>query len=645
MAYQSGKGIAFRPVGSSFHRGILNDRSDFEQMETKLDSLIQEIRIMKQSASYRMASDEFPALRTTATANQQENPRVPLPPRAPMTLCTTQGITFAFDPSVPPPLPRPDNHALSWTSFKRPGSQAINSFPPVVVGRPSFVVKSRPPGQLGASAAVAGPRGETNLIDRLFRYLQLSHHRRNWTNLPTSLNSRLNDFLRDINPPMMNDDLRGSLTDATNGYRGAIKMDVQKHLDDQIALLEEQLKASSPDDIERAAQSATSRLSQRLQNRFDGRRTREDVNKLIRIGCTINANNNINSINVPAASSVAIDIPALNSINVPSAVAITTILSASTSSSNANAENAVSDISMDVLESITLSPARASRLIPLTPRITLSNRFSILNEIDVSESIRKRSRVDRSPPADDISNANTQSVAVCISPLPLSQKTSICKTQIPTNKTSVSTIKITCMPCLTTLEEEDGAKMFGKKSIIENKHNINVKISEDTKILVIGDSNLRHIDIKQIDKSWHIICIPGANLELTTSIINAIPLTHQLTDIIITSGMCDRDNKTPHVQNCLAALDRLTVKKHFMGVSFDEKKCSRQQTINIKRINDTAKADVTTIFISPLKHVLMNLDGVHYKISTVRIILARLISHMKLFLCQTSPSSRRVSII
>jgi hypothetical protein len=94
------------------------------------------------------------------------------------------------------------------------------------------------------------------LAEKLFRYLQLSHHRRNWTNLPTSLNSRLNDFLLDINPPMMTDELRGALTDATNSYRGPIKNDVQKHLDDQLALLVDQLKTAQPEDIERAAQLA-----------------------------------------------------------------------------------------------------------------------------------------------------------------------------------------------------------------------------------------------------------------------------------------------------------------------------------------------------------------------------------------------------
>ena len=68
---------------------------------------------------------------------------------------------------------------------------------------------------------------------------------------------------------------------------------------------------------------------------------------------------------------------------------------------------------------------------------------------------------------------------------------------------------------------------------------------------------------------WLIICVPGAKLKVTTDIINAIPNSHKLTDIFITSGICDVRNRNPPILKCLAELDRLKVRKHFVATSFD----------------------------------------------------------------------------
>ena len=133
-------------------------------------------------------------------------------------------------------------------------------------------------------------------------------------------------------------------------------------------------------------------------------------------------------------------------------------------------------------------------------------------------------------------------------------------------------------------------------------------------------------------QEWLIIFVPGANLEEPTDIINVIPNSHKLTDIFITSGICDVRNRNPPILKCLTALDRLKVRKHFVAISFDQNKLSPNESKTLKWINSIAETDVSTYVIAPLKRVTVADDGIHYDLIAVKTIGLNIRKHLQSFL-------------
>jgi hypothetical protein len=561
------------PVGATVRHGMPNDRFYTEQMDARLESLYREIRLVKESGGYRINDyRDFPAIVHPAPTMTTIGQGRPLAPSS----WWQQGFQQAaiFNPSRPPP-PLPQRPRQSDRA-------------PVAVGRPAAVERSRLPRQeyVGTSVpSTSGPSDFERLVGKLFRFGQLSHHRRNWASLPRSLNGRVSEFVKDITPPLTNEALRQSLADAANDFRGAIRTKVLKHLDDQLALVSEQLKASRAHDVRRASREATTRLQQRLQ-RFDHRRSKEDAAKAISL-----TGKNFEPL------IVVVDSRPTTSTNVSNNERVDAVLLEG------------SRDTMEGIEPIMLSPRRPSPN-SNTNIILTTNRFDALSQTKTV-----------------VTRADTKRAQVIISPL---DEDTVDKYLGHPSRNSKVIINV--KPKVSFEEEEEEELCCGGKLIAENKHNLNLVLAEDTKILIIGDSNLRKVDERELEQDWQIWCIPGANLDLTTKIINAIPLQHKLTDIIITSGICDLNNRRPPISNCLCAIDRLGVRKHFVGVSFDGRKLSAPQISNLNFINDFAEADLSTHFISPLRSASMDIDGIHYLLDSVKTITAKIKKHIRAFL-------------
>ena len=190
---------------------------------------------------------------------------------------------------------------------------------------------------------------------------------------------------------------------------------------------------------------------------------------------------------------------------------------------------------------------------------------------------------------------------------------------------------------------EDGIMLHnaGFKTIVEDKENINIKLTDSTKILIIGDSNLRNTDANSFTPVWHIICIPGAKLDLISEIIKRLPTSLQLTDIIITGGICDSNTTQAPIGKCLTTIDRLKVRKHFLGLSWNRRILSSQQTNNLTHINTFAQHDDNTNYITPPLNISIKEDGYHLRPNSVKLITETLIKHMERFLCQVSQELNR----
>jgi hypothetical protein len=177
---------------------------------------------------------------------------------------------------------------------------------------------------------------------------------------------------------------------------------------------------------------------------------------------------------------------------------------------------------------------------------------------------------------------------------------------------------------------------IGSKTIVEDKNNINIELTDNTKVLIIGDSNLRKMDAKLFNSDCHIICIPGANLDLINNIMQELPVALTLTDIIITAGICDSNNTQAPIDKCLAAVNRLKVRKHFLGLSWNTRILSRQQSKNLSRINNFAESDESTNYIKPPINLYFAEDGIHLQMKSVKLITDKILQHMERFLCQNS---------
>src|SRR5207245_11780908 len=106
----------------------------------------------------------------------------------------------------------------------------------------------------------SGPR----LDFKLFKSLQCTHHRHNWSTLPVALNGRLVEFTEDIKLPLANDALKQSLETATNNYRGELTSVATTHLDNHRDQIIQELRGVNIRDVEQAADRAFFKLRELL---------------------------------------------------------------------------------------------------------------------------------------------------------------------------------------------------------------------------------------------------------------------------------------------------------------------------------------------------------------------------------------------
>jgi hypothetical protein len=197
------------------------------------------------------------------------------------TLYTVGGAPFLFDPTIPPPHLLTKRPHLPPPTIQYPG----NHTHPTTNNFRRQPLQPRLPTHHNKPKHSPVKKHLQSLTSNIFRFLQLTHHRRNWTSFPKSLVKRLDTFCRDINPPMrkMDASLQDVLWSFTEDYKEGIQMGVRNHLDEQLELIENQLlietqlRDVSLDEVEEASRGAEMQLQQRLQRRFNKRNCAGDL--------------------------------------------------------------------------------------------------------------------------------------------------------------------------------------------------------------------------------------------------------------------------------------------------------------------------------------------------------------------------------
>lgn len=623
MSYQGGRSIGFRPIGASLAHGMPSDRWFSEQLSDKLKSITDELYSMKQTMMHARVDDvgEFPPLgcvrvpmRPVVSGPGRGLVGGTLPQGPPMhsslqTLFTQNGEPVFFNPEGPPPIFQMTQNLLPAMSGDVPRRETPRSSDlrlPAMSGDVRRVPADRQP-TARTSTEPANSMTFNILTQRLFRFLQLSHHRRNWLSIPGTLNRRVDAFVADINPPLSTDIYRSSLSSAADEFKNTITLTTRNHLETQLRDAEERLKSTAADDFDRAARWATSRLQERLQRRFNFSANATAVRRAKQLTGTIVPSNTLNNapiiVSTVASNVVSIVAPVVDPISVVGVV--------------------VADVvGVDTARIATQPQARTSSspVLQGAKVLRVGNRFSPLAGFLEDDDIE-----------DDAEQIATGAAArSCQSPKQPRKQINRHAEQIP--KFNITFIDDADLNDSAHIDNDSQIAYHGRKTICVDKFDIRLELPTETKVLVIGDSNLRRLDTSVMSEDWHVVCVPGADLALTKLFIDALPDKHSLTDIIVTTGMCNLNDDAVDVSPCLNALDRLKVRKHVLGVSFDERKFTHRQVSLLRELNRLAERETSVNYVPPLDGVKTTADGIHYTGPSMKLITQKLVDHMTPFL-------------
>lgn len=112
-------------------------------------------------------------------------------------------------------------------------------------------------------------------VKDMYRMVQLGHHGENWSRLPKSLAQRLDKFADDIKPPMLDDEFRTVIKNETRAYGDRICDAVRQHIDRKRAETEMAAATRDRTDLDRAKEIADKQLARRLGRRLEETKRRQ----------------------------------------------------------------------------------------------------------------------------------------------------------------------------------------------------------------------------------------------------------------------------------------------------------------------------------------------------------------------------------
>src|SRR6266516_5793768 len=250
----------------------------------------------------------------------------------------------------------------------------------------------------------------------------------------------------------------------------------------------------------------------------------------------------------------------------------------------------------------------------------------------IIDNIDTATAIDKSQSSDSIANCSTVSYDTGTDNLIQSFSSVDNSARVVDNSDGVLD---TLIQSFSSAEDTDmGSIEQGEFFLIADKKQAHIQFQTTTKVLVIGDSNLRLIENEKlkgrIPKNWTINCIPGANLSLVNKLLLELPKkTPMLTDIIISAGMYDNNITSHHLTTTLNTAISLKKRIHFQGIVINDKIFSDIQVENLTKINNNAKQHANVLYIKPPKTFSTTPDGIHYLAETVERIFYSMKIHIQ----------------
>jgi len=469
----------------------------------------------------------------------------------------------------------------------------------------------------------AGPRHTTKsdnndfaaCVKDIYRIVQLKHHESNWEELPKSLAQRLERFAGDINPPMVDQELRSKLEQLTNSYAESICDTVRKHIDRK--LLETETAASVRDntDVDRAKEIATKQLSRRLGRRMPEQRRTQLVNDAARI--------------VGAGRSA----PCI------------------TDEDGDGFQRVVNRRKPTSPAPETPSKKRKHTITP-EPVSTL-NRFSTL-EVEADDDTEQVCDVVVNDEDDDDDASNNSQV---VRSYLAAAKTQSPKTQARESETQVRHDIITvaevhvpasapARPRCVSLERartlRPSSKVMrtpgGVSLFTGEKDEWKIVPADETQVLVMGDSNLKKFT--QIPRGWEVHCLPGAKLQhVNKALEDLLPRrSDKLSIVYVQAGINHRDQPTAAYRQQIEKLTRTNSQTSthiaFVGVPTPTT-LSRQQRDNIEALNEMMSSALIDQYVEPIRSQQVEIIKddfyqIHHTAYTAKTVLSSIRKHAKM---------------
>jgi len=476
----------------------------------------------------------------------------------------------------------------------------------------------------GQTTVKAGPSHATKsnndefsaCVRDIYRLVQLEHHTQNWRELPRSLAQRLERFASDINPPMVNDELRSRIKEATQRYGDEICDIVHNHMVRKRTETEAAAAQRDDTDVDRAKEIADRQLSRRLGRRLEEQRRQQLVDS---------AANVIGS----ARSQPKTDADGFQTV--------------------ARGKKAASSPG-------NVSTPTKKRKMDATPTVITSNRFSSLadaaedgHEVEPADSDDDVTIIERA--YDNVVTSGLTGIRAQVAKEPVegspiistdayrqTVRAEIHDTGRSHNR-SISLEKPTrsMRPSTQVMRTPGGVFVFTGP----NKTQWQISPASDTKTLLIGDSNLKQFT--RIPKGWEIHCCPGARLSHVNDAVEHL-LKHQansvhcVSQIYVQAGINHRDEQPQkyddQLQRLMLLKSQTPITVSFVGVPTFSSLTTSQRS-NIHNLNQLMSDGFGEQYVTPIPDEQVEIEPedkyrIHHTLRTTSRILLTIREHAQL---------------
>lgn len=496
-----------------------------------------------------------------------------------------------------------------------------------------------------------------SVVRDLYRMVQLQHHQDNWTQLPKSLEERLNKFANDIHPPMGDDELHNKIMEATCDYSSRICETVRQHIQKKLSDTETVAATRDSTDLNRAMDIADKHLSRRL-----GRRLPEDKRHKLLEGASeivgsdrqqprIDSDGFQRVVNRKAKKQISSPAGTPSKkrklVSTPSPTNTSNRYTALQNHADVEDDDVIvefrngnasqnKDVSFDITEQdkgdnddALLTDKRKSSATALMNAVKNglhSHRDNVAVSKVSTPTVVVAAEVHATADAGADITATVPPAAAGVSVVSGDKPT----TRSSSRMRSFSAERPRMRPSAATMKTQYGVTVHDR----EKKEQWQITLRADTDTLLIGDSNVR--DARNFPTSWQVHSLPGARFAHVNAVLRKLTPTQQLRHVIIQVGINHRAHPasvyTPEVEEMLNLLTGLEVYGFFVGVSTATSllQCERD---NIDALNEMMESAFTELFVKPLPSDQVGIKrhdsyGIHYDISTVDKVIRSISEHV-----------------